>query len=173
MSFLEAAEYTIERFGLTDKPEDLCREWFDMALFTYRHTVKLKPHAREYLDALKQRGVKIGVATSSVEELYKAAFENLDLTKYFDAVATSQEAGRGKAYPDVFMLAAEKLGVSPNDCIVFEDVLQAMKSAKSAGMTVFGIYDEMSKDDWEEIRKTAERTFCDFKDAPLPEEIEV
>jgi HAD superfamily hydrolase (TIGR01509 family) len=169
----EAAEYTIAQFGLPDKADDLCCKWFDIALYAYGHTVKRKPHAREYLDALKQRNVKIGVATSSVEELYKAAFKSLDLEGYFDAVATSQEAGRGKAYPDVFLLAAEKLGVSPSDCIVFEDVLLAMKSAKSAGMTVIGIFDEMSKDDWKEINMTAERTLCDFRDAPLPEETEV
>ena len=49
MSFSEAAEYTIERFHLPDAPDDLCREWFDMALYAYGHTVKLKPNVREYL----------------------------------------------------------------------------------------------------------------------------
>ncbi|MDR0764962.1 MAG: HAD family phosphatase [Synergistaceae bacterium] len=165
MSFREAAEYTIARFHLPDAADALCREWFDMALYAYGHTVKLKPHAGEYLAALASRGKKLAVATSSVPQLYEAAMRNLGISNFFDAICSADEAGCGKSRPDIFLLAAEKLGVSPSDCAVFEDVPQAVQSAKSAGMTVYGIYDEASKADWERIKATADGAFTDFKDA--------
>jgi HAD superfamily hydrolase (TIGR01509 family) len=169
MSFKEAAEYTIARFHLPDAADALCREWFDMAVYAYGHAVTLKPHVREYLAALKARGKKLAVATSSVSQLYEAALRNLDILNFFDAICSADEVGCGKSRPDIFVLAAKKLDVAPSDCAVFEDVLQAVQSAKSAGMTVYGIYDEASKSDWELIKATADGAFTDFKDAPLPE----
>ncbi|MDR3166180.1 MAG: HAD family phosphatase [Synergistaceae bacterium] len=168
MSFRETAEYTIARFRLSDAADALCRKWFDMALYAYGHTVKLKPHVREYLAALKARGKKLAVATSSTPQLYEAALRNLDILNFFDVICSADEVEYGKSRPDIFILAAKKLNVSPSGCVVFEDVLQAVQSAKSAGMTVYGIYDEASKADWEQIKTTADGAFTDFKDAPLP-----
>ena len=51
-----------------------------------------------------------------------------------------------KIFPDVYLLAAEKLGVKPEECIVFEDILPAVKGAKAAGMKVVGVYDDFSKE---------------------------
>lgn len=169
MSFQEAAKYTIERFRLPDAADGLCREWFDMALYAYGHTVKLKPNVREYLAAIKARGKKLAVATSSTPQLYEAALKNLDILNFFDAICSADEVECGKSRPDIFLLAAKKLDVSPSGCAVFEDVLQAVQSAKSAGMTVYGVYDEASKADWERIKATADGAFTDFKDAPTPE----
>jgi HAD superfamily hydrolase (TIGR01509 family) len=169
MSFREAAEYTIERFRLSDAADALCREWFDMALYAYGHTIKLKPNAREYLAELKKRGKKLAVATSSTSQLYEAALKNLDILNFFDAICSADEVKHGKSKPDIFLLASKKLGVPPSCCAVFEDVLQAVQSAKNAGMTVYGIYDEASKADWERIKTTADGAFTGFKDAPLQE----
>ncbi|MDR1133155.1 MAG: HAD family phosphatase, partial [Synergistaceae bacterium] len=169
MSFREGAEYTIARFNLPDTADALCREWYGMALYAYGHTVRLKPNVREYLAALKSRGMKLGVATSSTFQLYDAALRNLGILSFFDAICSADEVEYGKSRPDIFILAAKKLGVSPSDCVVFEDVLRAVQSAKSAGMTVYGVYDEASKADWERIKATADGAFADFKDAPPPE----
>ncbi|HBG76215.1 MAG TPA: HAD family phosphatase, partial [Clostridiales bacterium] len=65
------------------------------------------------------------------------------------------------------LLTAEKLGVAPGDCMVFEDIPQAVQSAKDAGMTVYGVYDDASKKDWTWIQKTADGAIYDFKNAPL------
>jgi beta-phosphoglucomutase-like phosphatase (HAD superfamily) len=55
----------------------------------------------------------------------------------------------------------------PSRCLVFEDALQAVRGAKSAGMTVYGVYDEASKGNWEEIRRIADGVIRDFHEAPL------
>lgn len=170
-SFPEAAACTIRRFGLSDSVEELLREWNDMAVHAYGHTVGLKPFAREYLAKLKACGAKLGIATSLPAELYEPALQNHGIREWFDAICSVEEGTRGKESPDIFLLAAERLGVEPAGCVVFEDVLEAVRSAKAAGMTVYGVYDESSRANWEEIGKTADGVLCSFADAPLPQTV--
>jgi len=168
MTFNEAAAYTIKRFALPDSVDDLTREWKDMAAYAYGHTVRMKPYAKEYLIALRERGAKLAVATSMFAELCDPVLRNNGIDNMFHAICYTDEAGHGKSRPDIFLLAAEKIGVTPDDCLVFEDILAAVKSAKSAGMGVCAVYDKTSENDWEEIKKAADYAIFDFRDAPLP-----
>ena len=168
-SFPEAAIYTIERFGLPDTVDGLLHEWHSMAAYAYGNTVPLKPNALKYLTTLKNRGAKLAVATSLPAVLYEPVLRNHGIMELFDVICCTDEVTHGKTRPDVFILTAQKLGVAPEMCVVFEDLLQAMQSAKQAGMTVYGVYDESSFDQWELIKKTADGVIYDFKDAPLPE----
>ncbi len=167
-SFSEAATYTIEHFGLPDDAASLIEEWNAMAVYAYGHTVELKKHAKEYLGKLKERGVKLGIATSLPPVLYSPALRNHQVEHFFDVICSTDEVARGKTYPDVFLYAAEKLDIAPQQCLVFEDIPQAVKSAKSAGMKVVGIYDKSSKKYWEEIKNMADGALYDFQNAPLP-----
>jgi len=166
MTFDESADYTIRRFGLSDSIDELKQEWIDMAEYAYGHTVQMKPYAKEYIKMLKSRGEKLAIATSLFSNLLELALNNHGIYDYFDVICTTEEAGYGKSRPDVFLLTAKKLGVEPCDCIVFEDILEAVKSAKSIGMTVCGVYDKSSQADWEEIKKNADYTIFDFENLP-------
>jgi beta-phosphoglucomutase-like phosphatase (HAD superfamily) len=169
MIFTECAVYTINRFNLPDSIDSLMREWTDMAAYAYGHTVLMKPYAKEYLLTLRERGAKLGIATSLSAELYEPALRGHGIYDWFGVICNSDEVGCGKSRPDVFLLAAKKLGVPPCDCIVFEDILPAIKTAKDAGMKVCGVYDEAAADDWEKIKKTADYAITDWRNAPLPE----
>jgi len=144
MSFTEIANYTKARFNLSDTPEELMQEWTDMAIHEYSHNVLLKPHVREYMSYLKQHGKKIALCTSSPEYFFKPALRSNGIYDWFDAFANTCEAGVGKNHPDVFELAAKKVGVSADRCMAFEDVITAALSAKAAGMLVCGVYDKRS-----------------------------
>jgi len=167
-SFQEGALYTIERFGLSETPEELQQEWREMAEYAYGNTIEMKPHAREYLMALRERGAKLGIATSMMSGLYELVLKRHGIYDLFDAVSCVDEVGHGKSRPDIYHLAAKKLGTAPSDCIVFEDILTAIITAKSAGMTVCGVYDEASRGDWDEIKRIADSAIYDFSEAPLP-----
>jgi len=167
MSFPEAAAYTIKRFSLPDSIGSLTREWNDMAVYAYGNTVQMKPGAKEYLSKLRERGAKLAIATSSTPALYEPALRSHGIFEWFDVICTSEEVGCGKSRPDVFLLAAKKLGVRLQDCVVFEDILAAVKSAKSVGMTVYGVYDQSSEADWEQINKIADGVILDFQNAPM------
>ena len=73
-----------------------------------------------------------------------------------------------KEYPDIFEYAAQKLSVAPERCIVFDDVLPAIRSAKQAKMLAGGVYDKYSADQRREIEKIADIYLLDFKLAPIP-----
>jgi HAD superfamily hydrolase (TIGR01509 family) len=169
MSFTECAAYTIKRFNLSDTIESLMREWTDMAAYAYGHTVQMKPYAKEYLSTLRERGAKLGIATSLSAELYNSALRAHGIYDWFHVICNSDDVGCGKSRPDVFLFAAKKLDVSPRDCVVFEDILPAVKTAKSAGMKVCGVYDTAAANDWEQIRETADYAISDWRNAPLPE----
>ena len=70
--------------------------------------------------------------------------------------------GKDKTHPDVYLLAAEKIGVAPSKCIVVEDILAGLKSAKIAGFTVIAMYDKTSKSDWGEMCKISDINIKSF-----------
>ena len=156
MSFLEAARYTIGRFGLPESPRELILEWNGMVREEYAHGIGLKPGARGLLEALAARGVRLGVATASSEELYGPCLRNNGVYGFFDAFATVSEAARGKGFPDVYLLCSRRLGVPPARCVVFEDVLPGLLGAKAAGMAAVGVYDARSPLREEEARSAAD-----------------
>lgn len=167
-SFREAAEYTINLFHLDERAADLISEWNGMAIYEYSHNIGLKPYAKEYLALLKSCGIKLGTATSLPKVLSEPVLRNNNIYDYFDIQCSTDEVNRGKEFPDVFILASKKLEVLPDQCIVFEDLLPGIISAKKAGMKAFCIYDESSKEHRTEIQKIADGYLYDFKKAPVP-----
>jgi beta-phosphoglucomutase len=80
------------------------------------------------------RGVKLAVATSAPPANIVFTLDGLDIRRHFDAVVGAADVKRGKPHPDVFLKAAEQLGVAPEHCIVFEDAPLGVEAAKRAGM---------------------------------------
>ncbi len=83
-SFEEAAQYTVDLFGLSEKSEDIIREWNEMAVYEYAHHVKLSPYAREYLIELKKRAMKLAVDTGLPRELFLPCLEHNSVLGLFD-----------------------------------------------------------------------------------------
>ncbi|HWC29263.1 MAG TPA: HAD family phosphatase, partial [Dehalococcoidia bacterium] len=92
------------------------------------------PGVRELLGALKQRGVPMAVASSSLPEWIDALLGGLGLQGTFDAAVSARQAAHPKPAPDVYLLAAERLGIDPNHCIAVEDSPTGLASAKAAAM---------------------------------------
>lgn len=159
-----AAEYTIERFGLKDAVEDVMDEWFQMAVQEYAEDVQLKSGVREYLAYLKAKGVKIAIATSSHEGLFLPCLENNEIYEFFDAIVTTMEVERGKEFPDVYEEAAKRLQLKVTECMVFEDIHNAVKAAKEGGFYVVAVEEEHSAGDREEIIKLADKYIKDFEE---------
>ena len=138
-----------------------------MASVAYSTTVEAKPGALGYLHDLKSAGVKLGVATSLPPHLREPALRHVGMFGLFDDIVSVDDVNDvGKDQPDVYLLAAKRLGVKPTDCTVFEDLLVAMKSAKSVGMTVWAMHDDSSAADWPEICRLADGVLFDFHNAP-------
>lgn len=151
LSIEETAKYFKNRFGLPDSLEEIMAEWHEMAFEEYSNNIGLKQGAKSFLDTLKKNNIKIGLATSNSKPLLEVVLKKNGIYHYFDTITTTNEVLRGKNFPDVYLLAAQKLKVSPQDCLVFEDILPAVQGAKSAGMKVVGVEDQSSLHQKKEI----------------------
>ena len=162
-SFIEVAEYFIQKFALPYSPQKIMDEWTEMVAEHYRKDVKLKPGAKEFLDLLKKNKIKMGVGTSNNEFLAKIVLQANGILDYFDSIIIGKEEIKGKPFPDIFLKVASELNVKPKNCLVIEDVLVGVQAAKNAGMTVYAIYDEYSEPDKNEIKKIADFYADDFE----------
>ena len=142
LSFDKTAEYFKKRFNIPNSIESILKTWYNMSYNEYTNNIKLKPGAKEFLEYLSNKGVKIGLATSNSMILVETCLKSNNIFNLFDKITLTSEVSRDKSFPDVYLLAAEKLNVSPKDCIVFEDILPAIHGAKSAGMKVIAVNDE-------------------------------
>lgn len=168
-SYRESAEYTIERFGLSESWEEIVHEWTEQVVEEYSHNVCLNSGAYAYLKYLRKAGVKLAVATALPEYLYRPCLENLGILHWFEALCSTDETGgRGKARGEVFLLAANRLGVEPGKCAVFEDVLEGIQGAKCAGMAAYCKKDVHAAFAHAEIESIADGMIDSFEDL-LPE----
>lgn len=156
MSFTETAQYFKERFKLDMSIEEIKTEWSQMAWEFYTKKITLKEGAREFLEILKEQGIKMGIATSNNIQLVEAILEALDIKAYFTQVRTSCEVGRGKPFPDIYLKVAEDLQVEPSHCLVFEDIPNGIRAGKNAGMRTWGIRDRQDEMMWEEVREVSD-----------------
>ena len=158
------AEYTIERFGFSDTPEELMDLWNRMAIKEYTYNIQLKPGAKAYLQKLRDAGVELAVATASPLSYVMPALERCGIKDWFRCIVSVDEVSRGKGFPDVYLLAAERLGLSAKDCAVFEDILLGIKGAQAGGFRAIGVAEEASKKYWEEMKALADGWVEDFRD---------
>ena len=162
LSFSQTATYFKKEFNLEDSIEKILEDWHNMAFNHYSTNVKLKLGVKDFLNYLKSFKIKIALATSNSIPLLEACLKNNDIYEYFDSITITDEVSNGKDCPDVYLLAASKLDVNPKDCLVFEDILPAVKGAKAANMKVIAVKDDECLDSKEDLLKYADRYIHSF-----------
>ena len=97
------------------------------------------PFAVKLLQQLQQYDLKIALATSSRRKKMKMVLKLTGLLPYFEVIVTGEEVSRSKPAPDIFLMAAKKLDLTPIECLVIEDAINGIKAAKNAGMKCIAI----------------------------------
>jgi len=164
LSLSQTAVYFKEKFNIDDSIEKISNDWHNMAFNHYSNNVKLKLGVKDFLNSLKSFEIKIALATSNSIPLLEACLKNNGIYDYFDSITTTDEVSTGKNCPDVYLLAANKLGVNPKDCLVFEDILPAVQGAKAANMKVIAVEDNECVDSKEDLIKYADKYINSFLD---------
>lgn len=144
MTFHETAVYFKERFAIPDPLEQIKEDWNQMAWNKYAEEVSLKPGIQEFLEGCRTRGVKLGIATSNSRELVENIAQVHGLNRYFSCIMTGSDVKRGKPAPDIYLEVAGRLGVEPDKCLVFEDIIPGIQAGKNAGMRVCAVEDAHS-----------------------------
>lgn len=164
MSLTETAIYFKTRFKISDSLEEIKKEWMDMARDKYCHEVCLKPGAKEFLEYLKERGIRTGIASANGMELVQAVLAAQGVSGYLDSVHTCCDVERGKPHPDIYLLVAKELGVVPEECLVFEDIPMGLLAGKRAGMKTCAVEDKFSRDQVKEKCRLADYYIQDYYD---------
>jgi len=123
----------------TEPAEVLHAERHEAICKLFKERVRLMPGAAELLSRLKAGNIPMALASSSVLSLVQAAIDKLGLGQYLKAIATGDEVKKGKPDPEIFLLAAKKLGVPPESCVVFEDAPSGVAAAHAAGMKAVAV----------------------------------
>lgn len=164
MSFSETADYIKTQFLLSDSVEEMKQIWNEMAEKKYEAEVALKPGAYEFLRKLKEMGIKTGVATSNSKHLVELTLQARGIRSHMDSVHTACEVAHGKPEPDIYLLVAEDLGVAPEACLVFEDIVEGIQAGKRAGMRTCAVADAASRAIWTEKQQAADYAIQDYRE---------
>ncbi|MCI8822299.1 MAG: HAD family phosphatase [Lachnospiraceae bacterium] len=156
MSMQESAVWLKERFSLPQTAEYIVQELCRRIGKNYAEDIPLKPGVKEWLAYLKERGIRMCLATASSAELGRPALQRTGILPYFDFLVDCGMVGVGKTSPAVYELAAEKFGARVSECAVVEDAAFALKTAKEAGFFTIGVYDP-SETDQEMARRYSDR----------------
>jgi HAD superfamily hydrolase (TIGR01509 family) len=141
VSYRLACEFYKKTFGLSASVEELMRRRGEIATEFFADRIGLFPSVKPVLKELRQMNLRLAVATSSVSASARPFLARHELSGFFDVVVTGEEVERGKPAPDIYLCAAEKLGVPADASLVIEDALSGVAAAKAANMRVAAIPD--------------------------------
>ena len=156
MSMEQGAEYMKEQYLLNKTSKEILDGIQEMLQDFYFYEVRAKEGAKELLNFLHEKGIPMTAATSSPREHVTRALKRNGLYDFLKKVDTTSEVGESKHSPLIYRLAAESMGTKPEETLVFEDSLYALKTAKNAGFRAIGVYDADGEADQEGVRETGE-----------------
>ena len=156
MSMEQGAEYLKEHYSLKESADEILEGISKMLQNFYFYEVKAKPGIETCMKFFRDESMKITAATSSPRTHIEKALERNGLLKFFDAIYTTGEIGISKHFPDIYNRAAEFMGLSASEVLVFEDSLYALKTAKNAGYMAVGVYDRDGETDREGVKLTGD-----------------
>ena len=161
MTMSESAALFQRVFGLTGDPESEMNAMMDEH---YREDIPLKPGVREYLQTLRNRDVRMCVASATAEHLMEACLTRLEVRDYFEFLLSCETVGAGKRSPLVYQESARRLNAAPAEIAVYEDALYAVQTAKNAGYYVVGVYDDSAAKNWQTIEGIADKVILNWEE---------
>jgi len=134
------------------------------AVYEYENNIPAKDGVFETLRALKDSGASLNVLTASPHTALDPCLKRLGLWELFDNVWSCDDFSTTKADPEIYKMAANRLGASVEDVTFVDDNINAVKTAKSAGMISFGIFDESSAEYIDEFKAAADGYIMEFSE---------
>ena len=159
----EAVGFLIKHYDLKESVSDLVAERNQLVADLFRQFLRPMQHALQLVRSVQAAQIKTGLVTSSPQDLVDLALSRLNITELFDLILSGDQVARGKPAPDIYLTAAEALGVSHENCLVIEDAPHGVAAAKAAGMCCLAISTGAS----EPKLGAADRVVRDFAEVDL------
>lgn len=162
------AQYFVE-LGVEGTAEEIMERIMVPMRVEYKNNIPAKKNVIKTLTKLKEQGASINILTASPHQTLDPCARRVGLFELCDNVWSCDDFGTTKADPEIYKMAAQRLGVTPEDVLFIDDNLNADKTAKQAGMKVFGIYDKYSEEYADEMKEICDGYLYDI--AELLEDI--
>lgn len=156
LGYRGTAEYYRE-LGAASSPRALVRRMTEYAEYEYAERILAKAGVERTLRALRERGASLNVLTASPHGMLDPCLRRNGIHELFDNVWSCEDFGTTKSDPAIYRMAAERLGCAVGEIIFVDDNIGAVRTAKQAGMRVYGIYDDSSREERDEMRAAADR----------------
>ncbi len=164
LGFIGTADYFIEKLGLCETREMLISKMTEYAIEEYTYNIPAKEHVAETIKALKMDGASLNVLTASPHDTLDPCLKRLGLYDEFDNVWSCNDFATTKSDPEIYRMAAERIGVPVSEVVFLDDNVNADITAKNAGMTVIGVYDDSSREFEQEMRSVCDGYVRDFSE---------
>lgn len=164
MTMDSSTRYIHENLLSQFSPEELKKQIEGKIWTAYSETLPIKHGVKPFLFALRNKGVRMCIATSSPRILAEAVLKRLNIMHYFCCILTCDELKTTKNTPDIYNRAIDILGTPNETTYVFEDAIHAIRTAKAAGFNVAAIEDESMKNFRDEIKALANMYIRDYDD---------
>ena len=138
MSLYESSKVMKSKMGLELEPNEIIERLTNDVVAQLNRSIPWRPGAKELLRELKKRGVKTALVTMSMKRMAESVANKIPF-KAFDVIVAGDMVSQGKPHPEPYLLAAQMLGVKPEDCVAFEDSDPGLRSAEAAGTKAIGI----------------------------------
>lgn len=157
-------QYLKEKFGLSEEDVPSFEEKMACLENYYRTANRFKPGALEYLKSLKAQGKTLALFSATRGASLRIGAECLGVTEIFDYIFSAAEIGVGKGDPESYRYCLREMGAEPENCVMVEDALYSMKTAKSLGMTVYAVSESCFEPMKDEIVALADKYCDDFRE---------
>ena len=164
LGYLGTAKYFIGNFGIKASTSELLSRMNSYAYKEYAESIPAKKSVIETLTALKNSGADLNILTASPHSVLDVCLGRLGIMELFTNIWSCDDFGTSKSDPEIYKMAADKLGKPVNEILFLDDNLGADKTAKLAGMAVCGVFDESSADCKEQIAAAADYYIHDFSE---------
>ena len=158
------ARYFKEELGMKISLDEISKSIYAYALDAYENRIPAKENVIEALHALKARGDELNVLTASPHPMLDPCLKRLGIYDLFTNVWSCEDFGTTKADPEIYRMAAKRIGKDVSEVIFLDDNLGADTTAKSAGMVVYGVFDESSREYVEEMKAITDKYIYDFSE---------
>lgn len=163
LGYAGTAKYFIE-LGVNMSEDELMALMNNYIYDEYKYNIPAKKNVKEVLEKLKESGANLNILTASPHVVLDPCLQRLGIYDLFTNVWSCDDFGTTKADPEIYKMAAEKIGEPVENVLFLDDNYNADKTAKSSGMKVCGVYDDSSKDYVDEIKQVCDYYIYDFSE---------
>ena len=152
----QVAQYFADRYPELPDAQSLMDGMDRLISARYEAIAKPKEGVLDFLEGLRRRGVKMAIATLTARRHAEKALRDRDMLDYFEFMLTIEDVGISKREPDIYLQGAERMGLEPAECTVFEDAPYACATARRAGFRVCGMVEPAYAAGEDELRASSD-----------------